>query len=245
MNTLPVVDKYVARLLMVSFFLPMQWQVWTVMATCGYFVIRTAADKTYPPGRNYLWAFLLGSGYFLYVFAIPFTPAAYKNVVEKICEYRAAFLVMPFVFAFVSQQYKKIIINERMIFVYACVIYTAITNIAFIDHYFLNPVKAPPGWHLSHTDYRIFFETFIGIHPTYTGMYLCFSICILLLSPRAEKNAVRILNILVLYLLIVFTLALMAKAPLLALVIILAHYGYRERKQLFRYKWLFAGMDSV
>jgi hypothetical protein len=242
MKATAFIDKYLARLLMISFFLPLQWEVWAVMASCGYFVIRTAVEKDYPPGNHYWWALLLGCGYFLYVFAIPFTPAEYKIVVQNICEYRAALIVMPFIFAFMSQRHKQAILDERMFFAIACLISTTLGNIAFINTYFLNPVKMPPGWHLSHTDYRIFFETFSGIHPTYTGMYLCFSVCILLLAPKPAKVWLNILKIVSMYVLIVFLMALMPKSPLIALVIIVAHYGYRQRTHLYKYKWVFAAM---
>ena len=241
MNTLPVIDKYAARLLMVSFFLPMQLQTWAVMATGVYFISRTFITKQPIPRSNYALALLLSSIYLLYLFSIPMTPPGYKAVLYTLCQRKSSLLLMPFVFAIITPSFGALIRKELMYFVYGSLVACIIGNGAFIYQYcFTGGMGA-----LSHVKYRIIFETTTGIHPTYMGMYLCFSICILLLSPALNKTTTLIIRYALLYLLLVFLLALLAKSPVIALILIFMHYGYLRRSSFFKHKMLLAGLLAV
>jgi O-antigen ligase len=77
------------------------------------------------------------------------------------------------------------------------------------------------------------------------AMYLCFSICILLLAAQFTNRAQNAVKYLLLYSLLIFLLALLAKAPLIALVVIAVHYAFVQRKNLYRYKAVLAGTVAV
>jgi O-antigen ligase len=238
MNKLYAIDKYAARVLMLSFFLPMYWQVQVVGVACLYFVFRVFLTKQFVPKGNYLWALFLGSVFLLYLFSVPFTPPEFRKIVWHQCEHRVAYFLMPFLFAIVSPRFRDVIMGEIMYFVYGCFIACTVANADIMYHYFF--VK---GDHiLNHVAYRTMIHAVTDIHPTYLSMYLCFSICILLL---ASKLAIRvhpaIINTL-LFFLFIFLLALGAKTPIIALVLVMIHFVWAHRKNLYAYKWLFIGM---
>ncbi|MFI5195976.1 MAG: O-antigen ligase family protein [Chitinophagales bacterium] len=242
MNKLSIIDKYAARLLMVSFFLPMKLQVWAVMAVSVYFVSRTFTEKERIPRSNFVWALILGSGYLLYLFSIPMTPVAYRAVLLTLCEHKVSFLLMPFVFAIITPRFGELIRRELTWFVYVCFIVCVAGNAAFLyAHYFING-----DYHsLSHVVYRTNFYHYTGLHPTYMAMYLSFSICILLLSGEFNSRTEKIVKYALLYSMFIFSLALLAKSPLIALIIIFIHYSYVHRKTLYKYKILFAGLPAA
>lgn len=240
MNTLPVIDKYAARLLMVSFVLPMQLQTWAVMAVGVYFVLRTFTTKQQIPRSNYMWALVLSGIYLLYLFSIPLTPYEYKARLFTLCEHKASLLFMPFIFSIISPSFGQLIRNELMYFVYGCLVLCLIGNAGFIYQYCF--AGGMGTW--SHVQYRVIFEAITGIHPTYMGMYLCFSVCILLLSGTFNKKT-TFMKYALLYVLIVFLLSLLAKSPVIALIIIFIHYGYRHRGSLFKHKMLLAGLFAA
>jgi hypothetical protein len=68
------------------------------------------------------------------------------------------------------------------------------------------------------------------------GMFLCFSVCITLLSTSFEGRRGMIAKYAIVYVLLIFLLTLLAKSPLIALVVICIHYAWRNRQTLFRYK---------
>ena len=84
------VDKFAARLLMISFFLPQVAQAAAAVLTCFYFVFRTVSSKQPIPRGNYVWALLIGGFYFLYLFAIPLTPDEYKHFLLLLCQRKAS-----------------------------------------------------------------------------------------------------------------------------------------------------------
>jgi len=239
MNKLPAIERFAARLLLVSFFLPAKVQVVATMAVSMYFVICTLVSKQAVTRSNYLLALIIGSCYLLYVCSIPFTPQEYKPFLLILCERGASYLLMPFVFALMAPGYRKLLMDELMYFVYACFISCVVGNAGFICHYYF----VDGGVHqLSHVAYRGFIEDMTGLHPTYMGMYLCFSICITLLFSSFPGRRSVILKYTLIYLLLVFLLSLLAKSALIALAIIFVHFIYLRRRRLYRHKILLAGI---
>lgn len=233
MNSLENIDQYVARLLMVSFFLPPKVGMFAAIGSCLYFFIRTMLLRDWSPRRNYLWAFFLGSSFLLYLLAIPLTQPEYRKVLLHICERRESFLLFPLVFAIMAADFRILIREELIYFMYACFISCAVANADFIYHF----LSGHEGTHpLSHVLYRMYFEAITGLHPTYMGMYLAFSICILLQSSLFNEGAGRVVKYFVAYILLVFLLSLLAKSPLLALIVIGVHTGYKQRSTLAKYK---------
>jgi O-antigen ligase len=90
--------------------------------------------------------------------------------------------------------------------------------------------------------YRTLIHLFTDIHPTYLSLYLCLSVCIMLLAPKLSMRVHPFMLNALLYLCFIFLLALGAKTPILALVLILAHYAWAHRGELRRYRLLFAGL---
>lgn len=230
-----VADKYVAQLLMLSFFIPMHLQVVVLFAGCGWFVMQGIIHKERTPVYNYISAIALGATYLLYLGALLFTPAQYGAEAGILSEHRASFLALPIVFAAISPARLKALTAELLYFVY----FTVITCLA-VDVWFLIQFgTSPTGFKgVNHVTYRIFFEQETAIHPTYMSMYIVFAICILLLHGQQLSRMVRYG---LFYLLLLLLLLLLAKSPILGLGIILAHTAWLRRDRLAQYKWVFIG----
>lgn len=232
-------DRYVTILLMLSFFLPMHVQVLAIFPGCAYFIYRTISDKQSTPGRNYAIALMLGLVYILYLFAPFFTPPGHVQLANGLRETRVGFLLLPLVFAAISWEKLQGIFNQLLYFVYFSVATCIATNFWFALKFALSPGGFSG---VNHVTYRIFFEEVTQIHPTYISMYLVFSIGILL-TNATQLN--RVLKYALFYTLVVLLLPLLAKSPLLALGVIMLHAAWLKRKELMRYKWLFAGVVVV
>ncbi|MCW3120955.1 MAG: hypothetical protein JWQ38_447 [Flavipsychrobacter sp.] len=238
MNKIDNIDKFAARVLMVSFFIPGRLQVFITAAACFYFVFRTIGTKKWSPRSNYLWALFLGSGFLIYLLAVPFTPHEYRKELLHICERMEALLLMPLVFAIIGNSFRSLIVGELIYFVYGCFVSCMVANADFICHY----LRSDSGTHpLSHVLYRMYFEAVCGIHPTYMSMYICFSVCILLGTSVFNVRGGNIIKYLLLYSMLVLLLSLLAKSPLLAIIIILIHASWLNRKTIGQYKTLIVG----
>ncbi len=234
-----VIDKYAARVLMLSFFLPMQVQVIALFVSSAWFIFRTYQDREKTPTGNFISALGLGALYILYLVAVPFTPASYRHVTQTLCEYKLSYILLPLVYASISPQKIRAIIGELAWFVYFLVGICVIANGWFVAKYAL----APGGFHgVNHVTYRIFFEDLTGIHPTYISMYLVLAIGILLL--RAD-NMNRTLKYSLFYIQLAFLLPLLAKSPLIALALMFIHTAWLRRRRLGQYKWLFVGVAAL
>jgi len=224
---------------MVSFFLPMKVQTFVVMAIGVYFAVRVFAAREAVPRSNYVWAAVLGGGYLLYLLSIPLTPDAYRHRLVMICGEKVSYLLMPFLFAIISPFFGGYIRRQMAWFAYACLVVCLVANgIIGYDHFLLGA----GGHTLSHVDYRTTFHHITGMHPTYMAMYLGFSICILLFQQGAANRMNSVVRYVVMYLLLICFLALLAKSPLLALIIIFLHYAYVHRASLYKYKLVFVGL---
>ena len=235
---MPEIDKYAARLLMISFFLPMKVQALVVMAVCVYFVASAVTAGKQIPRSNFLWAFILGSVYLLYLFAIPMTAEEDKTALLKVCGNRVSLLLMPFAFAVIAPVFGALLRREMIWFVFGSIVSCIVGNVGFAYKYYF-----VTGKHiLTHSMYRITFEAVNGIHPTYMGMYLVLSIFILLSTVAFSERYGKAITYGLFYLLLIFLLALLAKSPLVAFAIIFIHYGYLNRQSLMKHKVLISSM---
>jgi len=246
MNLPNATDRFAARLLMVSFFLPAKWQEVSVMAASVYFIGRSLYTKQLIPKRDYGLALLISSIYILYLLSVPVTTHEYRAFLLILCQRKVSLILMPFVFVLMGPFFRKAIMGELWYFVYACFISCAAGNADYLYHYYFFHGGLH---HLSHVDYRVIFERFTGIHPTYMGMFLCFSICIVLHSSAYNYTAGRRLKYALLYVLLIFMLTLLVKSALIALAIILIHYAYLHRDLVKQHKLLltcmFAGVAAA
>ncbi len=131
--------------------------------------------------------------------------------------------------------------KQIMFFVYGCIITCLVGNAIFLYHHLIVDNGTIP---LSHVRYRIIFEHSTGIHPTYMSIYLCLAVCITLLSQASSRTQIFI-KYLLQYALLLFMLALFAKAPLIALALIAVHYLYEHRSQLYKFKWGFVALAAT
>lgn len=225
-------DLWVARLLMVCVFLPAHLQVFVAIGTCSWFVFRTVQLRIWPQKSQLLAAALLGSGYLLYLFGAFLSPPQYRHYAFQLVERMASLLAMPVVFAFIAQSFRLLIVAQLRFFVYGCLLVAAYGHLWFVWHYVLH---SQPQTALSHVLFRNSFEDATGIHPTYMGVYLVFALCITAITwqPVGRKVWVRYA---MLATLLVFTLSLFAKSPLLALGIIMMGFVWQQRRQLSTYK---------
>ncbi|WP_345082018.1 O-antigen ligase family protein [Nemorincola caseinilytica] len=225
-------DIVVARLLVMCIFLPDRLQVLASVGACVYFVFRTLGRKEWPPRQNFIAALALGSSFLLYIGAALITPASHRREAFSLCERMLSFLLMPFVFAIMSQYFRQLIAGQLRYFVYGCIIVSAMGIADFFYHHFIvNGGKVP----MSHVELRNIFENFTGIHPTYMGVYLGFAICItgIMWEPASKRQAM--LKNVTIYTLLLFLLSLFAKSPIIALGIIAIHFLYERRGQLRRF----------
>ena len=237
MNKTQTIDKFAARLLMVSFFLPQTPQILATMVPCLYFVFRSLCSKERVPRSNYMWALVIGGFYLLNLLSFPITPVAYQHFLGLLCQRRITLLLMPVMFAVITPYFMEVIMGQILYFVYGCFAVCIAANADFLYHYFAGGIHT-----LSHVQYRVMFEEVTGIHPTYMGMFLCFAVCITLLLHPANDRKGGVVKYGLVYLLVVFLLSLLAKSPLIALVIICSHFAYLRRKTLYRYKLLISGL---
>lgn len=233
------IDTYAARLLMVSFFLPMKLQVYVTGSLSIYFVARALMIKQCGSGRSYVAAFFLGSYFLILLLALLFTPHEYVKWLLKICEGRVTLFFIPFIFACAAPRFGRIIADEIVFFAYGCLAICLAGNVYFLYQHFVTGNAGS----VSHVLYRGMFHGFTDIHPTYMGMYLCFTMCILLLLSPSARSGIWLKNAM-LFVALLFLLALSPKTPMLALVLIFLHYMFTQRMKLYRLKWFVAGLAA-
>lgn len=228
MSSLYVYDKRLAQLLMVSFFLPLRLQVFVMIPVCIFFAGRDLALSGIPKPAA-LWPTLLFvSFYLLYLFYLPFTPKAYRPEVLFQLEQKASILLMPIVWLLISHATREIIYRQLWLFVIACAVSCFAGNLFYFMYHGAGGIP-------SHVVYRLFFESATGLHPTYMGMYICFSISWLLYERRWSGRLRGWLVVACFAAFFLFLFALMPKALIIALAVIVLHFllmgkGQKERK---------------
>ena len=238
MNATNNMDRYLARLLLITFFLPMKLQVWVTMAVSVYFVVRTIKTKGGLTKGNAVRATIISAGFFLFLLAIPFTPHEYLHRLMTLCGQRVSFLFMPFLFAVIAPAFTRLIADELLYFVYGCVLTCVVANAGVAYHYFiLKDVAA-----MTHIAYRGKVHQLTDIHPTYLSMYLGFAICVLLYAGERGLRLKSLYVNLLLFLSFVFLLALGAKTPMLATAAVVVLYFATKRGKLKEYKVLIGTM---
>ncbi|WP_128548056.1 O-antigen ligase family protein [Larkinella soli] len=219
-------DSYLARFIMVSFFIPHRLQLLSFIVICLFWIIRDTYKRQGVRFRPYGWALLLGSVFLLYAAWLPFSPDEFRqNLLFKL-EKRASLFIMPFALLFLNPQTRKTLSRELIYFVYGCLGACLVGNLCYLLKF-----GRHPGGPDSHVQYRLYFEEILDIHPTYMGIYLCFSAAILLMTPAGVPSLKGWKLGAVLFPLFIFLMALMPKAPVIALVVVLAYYGWTFRLQ--------------
>ena len=225
--------------MLVSFFLPMQWQPIGLFLPIVYFLVESSRSVEGLQKRNVVPALFLGAGYLLYLLAFAYTPKEFVGVLHMLCEYRVSYLLIPLTLSLVAPRYLKVIWDDMAWFIYGAIAMCIVTNIAFA----LKFATAPTGFQgVTHVAYRVYFEEFCGHHPTYVSMYLVLGAGYLL-AEAEHMN--RILKYALFYSILFFLLPLLAKSPLIALVFMAIHQAWVRRSKLWQYKWVFVGMLAL
>lgn len=215
---------------MIAFFLPNRVQIFILMGVFLFWVIRDTFFNKNRHFRPYGGALLLGSIYLLYAAHLPFTDPAHRSDVLFDLEQKASLMVAPFALLFMQPKTRKTISGELIYFVYACFVSCLAGNLFYLLKY---------GWQISgpeaHIQYRLYFTEITSFHPTYMGIYLCFAAAILLISPQHRQQLKGWKLGAVLFPLFLFLMALMPKAPVIALFAILLYYGWINRAQKHRF----------
>lgn len=233
MTNLKVADQYAARILMLSFFLPAKWQVAVVMSVSSWFIIRSLNSIRDTSKNDFAWALFFSSLFVLYFASLAMTPVEYRKILLHLCERKVSLFFTPFVIALAGPYYRKVILGELHFFVFGCLISCVAGNLDFIGHYYFSG----GGLHeASHVAYRIMFEHTTGIHPTYMGMFLGLSICITMLSGWYNFRNGTMTRYALVFLMLVFLLALLAKSAIVAMILIFVHFGWTKRKWVYMHK---------
>lgn len=242
MGRLDKADIIIARFLLMCLFMPAHLQVFVAIGAAVYFTYRTVKVREFPSRSTLLWALLLGGGYLMYVGAIPLTPPGWRHEVGRLCERRAAFPLMPFLFAVMAPRFRAVLVGQLVYFMYGCLITCLVVNAAFAwHHFYAHDLPAGPA----HVIYRVVIERFTGIHPTYLSVYLCFSVCIAMFHLPSESTRQAIVKVGLVGLMLSFMLAMFAKAPIIALGIIAIFYAVAARRNLYRFRWGIAALGGV
>lgn len=211
-NKLVKYSPWFFRLLFVSFFLPGQWFSATLSGVVVLLSLPFISQIKFETSK-YLWilAYLLFS-YLLYILWVPFTSYVHQPELYSLLERKAGMFFIPIGILIIGRvsEYKPF--EQLLWFVWACVLWLIIINVILLSTYDVSQ--------LNHVRYRDAFESIGHIHPTYMGMYIGFSLCILLFS---EHELPTWLNALAQLVLILF-LALIA--PKISLVFVLFLYIY-------------------
>src|SRR5690606_14600656 len=162
---------------------------------------------------------LLSSLYLLYLAYVPFTKGQHLSYLLCNLEQKASLLLIPVIFACFSERRRNVLLGQLPVFVLGCVLSCLAGNLVFLYHHFLLP--AAEGMAPGHVVYRRGFEAVTGIHPTYMGLYLCFSTAVLLFHEKIKNELGNRSFTAALMLLFLFMLALLPKTPLIALFVVL------------------------
>lgn len=226
MTLLEKLDIYIARLLMVSIFLPERVQIFTAIAISAWFLFRSLFLRLWPIPSHLLSALIPGSIYVAYVIAAFFTPPAFRADALVFCERKAALLALPLGTALIAPRFRTLLRQQLPWFAFATLAMILFANAAFMVALLQHALPSP----LSHVQYRQFIEDLTHVHPTYFGMYLCFTIAILLTTPIIPGGIwAKRLGI---YIALVALLAIFPKSPIIALIVIAAHYAVAARISL-------------
>lgn len=219
------------KLAALSFFVPLKLQVFLLFICTVVPLLTIIINKQNISKKEYLTAFLLGSIYFLYLVYIPFA-GVNLHVLLFLCEKKLSLILLPFTVLFINKATENKPAFNWLFFVYACVAACFVANLYILIDYIIHQPSV-----LFHVYYRQYFEKLTNTHPTYMGIYIAFSICVLLY--RFQKNLIPqkyiSAHIALFFLLLIFLLFLSPKMPLVALLLIGLYVFLNSKFSLQKY----------
>lgn len=205
------------RLLFISFFLPVKWQTWYLLAFSFAVIGHTIYNKTKLKIYELYLPLLLGSGYLLYILWIAFTPHTLRTELYSLLERKVIFLAFPFIGLLLSKQTQNSWKPQLIWFVSGTVITAILGNGIILYHHLFHQSLT------NHVSYRVAFEQYTHLHPSYFGMYLCFAISIIWLQGSIYfKNRIWISYLLQGIILLALIL-LMPKAAVFTFIVLFVY----------------------
>ena len=166
--------------------------------------------------KEYLTALFLGCFYFLYLIYIPFAGVNLHPLLF-LCEKKLSLIILPFTVLFINKATENKPAFNWLFFVYACVGVCLAANLYILINFIIHQPSI-----IFQVYYRQYFEELTNTHPTYMGIYIAFSICVLIY--KFQKNLIPgkhiTLHAALGLLLLIFLLFLSPKMPLVALLLI-------------------------
>ncbi|NDC43163.1 MAG: O-antigen ligase domain-containing protein [Chitinophagia bacterium] len=146
-------------------------------------------------------------------------------------ETRLSLLLFPLILIYLAPRFGALLTKMLPAFAITCILWAFTGNIIYAIKLLKDTTHQTL---IDHVHYRIDIEGITGKHPTYMSMYLIFSMCILLYTPVKKYHLCKYA---LLFLAMCSLLPLLAKSPLIALVIIILHQAWIRRDKLRQYRW--------
>lgn len=204
------IETWIIRILFLSFFIPIHLQTILFLLFGSYSIINAVISKVGLSLKEIIIALILGGSYFFYIAYIPLTDSHDRSILYSLLERKVGFFVLPFLIPLYLKLSNINFNQELKWFVYGNVLFGLLVNCIV----FFQQLYKPTTDVINHVNYRILFESIGGIHPTYYGIYCCFSLSILLFDSNSNFKSIRFV---VLFSLL--TLSLLLVAPKISLLI--------------------------
>jgi O-antigen ligase len=204
------IESWIIRILFLSFFIPIHFQTILFLLFGSYSIIKAVISKVRLSNKELIVALILGGSYLFYIAYIPLTDSHDRSILYSLLERKAGLFVLPFLIPIYLKLSNINFKEELKWFVYGNVLFGLLVNcIVFFQQLYKPSIDV-----INHVNYRILFESIGGIHPTYFGIYCCFSLSILLFESNLNFKSIRFV---VLFSLL--TLSLLLVAPKISLLI--------------------------
>ncbi len=239
MKLLNFITHNAYKLAAISFFVPLRLQVLLLFIGTAVPLASIIINKQRISKNEYLTAVLLGSFYFLYLIYIPFAGVNLHPLLF-LCEKKLSLIILPFTVLFINKANENKPFNW-MFFVYACAAVCLTANLYILIDYIIHQPSL-----LFQVYYRQTFERITDTHPTYIGIYIAFSILVLIYRFQnkliSQKNIP--FHIILFFFLLVFLLLLSPKMPLIASLLI-GLYVFLNLKSGFKKYFILSSLIAL
>lgn len=225
------IDIWIARLIWVSFFLPAQIQTILIIAWSLWMVWKGFQNKVTISKQTVLVILGLGLGYWFYLAWLPFTDLIDRPILFSYLERKVSLVLLPLIVYLSYKTCHKSLYSEMSWFVWGCLAKFVLANIYIFQRGMLQPEIFQ-----RHVLYRNSFNEIAQIHPTYFGIYIVFSLAILIWRGKEILKEQMWLLFVFQALLVIFLLVLSPKAPMLAALCIYVLALFCLHNLSFRHK---------
>ena len=204
------IETWIIRILFLSFFIPIHFQTILFLLFGSYIIIKAVISKVGLSLKEIIVALILGGSYLFYITYIPLIESHDRSILFSLLERKAGLFVLPFLIPIYLKLSNIHFKKELKWFVYGNVLFGLLVNcIIFFQHLYKPSIDI-----INHVNYRILFESIGGIHPTYFGLYTCFSLSILLFEPNFNFKSLFFITSFS-----ILTLSLLLISPKISLII--------------------------